>query len=86
MLILKKDDYFEIFWKNEPEFRFDTSAWILAPFWRAERDLKTLIFAAGDDQPALFCFDDSRAAVLSGNERRKTKFQICAKLKIKMKI
>ena len=77
---------FAVFWENEPEFRFDTSAWILAPFWRAERDLKTLIFAAGDDQPAPFCFDDSRAAVLSGNERRKTKFQICAKLKIKKKI
>jgi hypothetical protein len=42
--------------------------------------LKTLIFAAGDDQPALLCFH--LAAVLSGNERRKTKFQIFAKLKI----
>ena len=74
-------DYFEGFCENEPEVRFDTLASILAPFWRAEQDLKTLIFAAEDDQPALLCSDDFQAAVLSGNERRKTKFQIFAKLK-----
>jgi hypothetical protein len=45
--------------------------------------LKTLIFAAEDDEnhPALLCYH--LAAVLSDNERRKTKFQIFVKLKIK---
>jgi hypothetical protein len=73
----------KVFCDNKPEVRFGTLASILAPFWRVAQDLKTLIFAAEDDQPALLCFH--LAAVLSGNERRKTKFQIFAKLKIEKK-